>query len=116
MDIVHKSVVTLVSNVDIAAQHRIRPILVSNLVCKLKRNHKAFEEMELKLAEKAASDQLIHDATEYHLKNHRHIWNAAQIRDQVRLNSGKQANIQRIRKILRSHYGFRYKKIQNIAF
>ena len=93
MDIVHKSIVTLVSNVDIAAQHRIRPILVSNLVCKLKRNPKAFEEMELKLSEKVSSDKLIHDATEYHLKNYRNIWNAAQIRDHVRLNTGKHANI-----------------------
>ena len=77
MEIVHKAVVSQRSNIDIATEHRIRPVLVSNLVCKLMKNPKAFDEMELKLAEKASKDQLIHDATELHLNTHRNIWNAA---------------------------------------
>ena len=48
MEIVHQAVVKLMSNGDIAAEHQIRPILVSNLVCKLKKNPRAFEEIQAK--------------------------------------------------------------------
>lgn len=64
------------SNKDIAGEHQIKPILVSNLVCKLKKNPRAFEEIKAKMSEKEASDTLIKDATEHHLTRHQDIWNA----------------------------------------
>ena len=61
---VHKALVQLRSNVDIAKEHRIRPILVSRLVCELKKNPKAIDELKAKQAEAEATNKRIRDTTQ----------------------------------------------------
>jgi hypothetical protein len=111
VEVVHKSIVGFQSNIDTAKEHRIKPILVSQLVSKLKKNPKAFEEVRQRQAEVECINQRIKAATQHYIDRSQHIWNAQQIQDKVKEESRVEVNILNVRKVLRSSFGLRYKKV-----
>jgi hypothetical protein len=79
--VVHKALVQLRSNIDIAKEHRVKPLLVSRLVCKLKKNPKAIDELKAKQSEAESFNKRIKDTTQRCLSRSQDIWKAEQIQE-----------------------------------
>jgi transposase len=114
--IVHAVIVESRSNLDVATEFNVKPILVSSLVCRSKKNREFLDELQLKEDAVSAKREVIREKTMAVINTNRYVWKASQITNEVNAGTELRVTDRLVRQVFREDLDLRYRKLKRIAF
>ena len=114
--IVHQVLVKYDSHKDVAYQFRVKPVVISLLVKKAKKNHTFIEELLAKDEKKDQTRESVVAEAKQVLQEGHFIYNAKQIVTRVKEHHGILVDVKTVRKVFRDDLDLQYRKMKRVPF